>query len=82
MTGWARAARPNAGTNAEAAAPRFEATFDQDTALAFATDLARNYPNRLPGTQGADKATEWMTKRFSDDELAARGLPADQAVFH
>ena len=53
-------------------APRFEATFDQDTALGLATDLSRNYPNRLPGTAGADKATEWMTQRFSDVGLTAQ----------
>jgi hypothetical protein len=53
-------------------APRFEATFDQATALSLATELARDYPDRTPGTAGGVKATDWMQQRFSDVGLTAQ----------
>ncbi len=52
--------------------PRFEPTFDQGTALSLASELARDYPNRTPGTTGAAKAADWMQQRFSDVGLTAQ----------
>jgi Peptidase family M28 len=46
--------------------PRLEPTFDQTTAAAFASELARRFPDRVPGSAGAAAATNWVAERFRD----------------
>ena len=56
--------------------PRLEPSFDETTAVAFASELARQFPDRTPGSTGAARATEWVTARFAD-----LGLPAERDEF-
>lgn len=46
--------------------PRLPPSFDKTTAVQFATELARNYPDRRPGTTGAAQATNWVAARLRD----------------
>jgi hypothetical protein len=46
--------------------PRLPPSFDRTTAVAFATEFARRFPDRSPGTPGAQGATEWVEQRFRD----------------
>ncbi len=46
--------------------PRLEPSFDQTTAVAFTTELARRLPDRLPGSSGGAKATAWVESHFED----------------
>jgi Peptidase family M28 len=46
--------------------PRLEPTFDQTTALGFTTELARRFPDRAPGSEGARRAAEWVGARFRE----------------
>ena len=48
------------------APPRLEPSFDQTTAVGFASDLARRFPDRSPGSAGAARAAEWVAARFRD----------------
>jgi hypothetical protein len=52
--------------------PELELSFDQSTALSLTLEMARNYPDRVPGTQGAARAEQWMIKRFDDIGLTAQ----------
>ncbi len=52
--------------------PELELSFDQSTALSFTLEMARNYPDRVPGTAGAARAESWVTKRFDDVGLTAQ----------
>ncbi len=52
--------------------PELELSFDQSTALILALEMARNYPDRVPGTEGAARAESWMIKRFDDVGLTAQ----------
>jgi Peptidase family M28 len=56
--------------------PRLEPTFDQTTAAAFASELARRFPDRLPGSAGAAAAADWVVARFRDV-----GLKAERETF-
>jgi hypothetical protein len=47
-------------------APRLPPSFDRTTAVQFATQLARDYPDRRPGTTGAAEATDWVAARFRE----------------
>ncbi|MBA2537531.1 MAG: M28 family peptidase [Actinobacteria bacterium] len=47
-------------------APQFEPAFDQTTAIGFATELTRHYPDRFPGSPGAHRAADWVTARLRD----------------
>ncbi len=47
-------------------APRLEPTFDGTTALGFASELARRFPDRTPGSAGARDSADWMAARFRD----------------
>jgi hypothetical protein len=40
--------------------PRLPPSFDRTTAAQFATELARDFPDRRPGTTGAKGATDWV----------------------
>ena len=51
------------------AAPRLEPSFDQTTAVALTTELARQFPDRAPGSAGAAKATDWVAARFGEMQL-------------
>ena len=46
--------------------PRLPPSFDRTTAVQFAMQLARDYPDRRPGTTGAKGATDWVAARFRD----------------
>jgi hypothetical protein len=46
--------------------PRLPPSFDRTTAVQFATELARDYPDRRPGTTGAEQAANWVAARFRD----------------
>lgn len=46
--------------------PRLPPSFDRTTAVQFATELARDYPDRRPGTTGAEGAANWVAARFRD----------------
>ena len=64
------------------APPRLEPSFDQTTAARFANELARRFPDRSPGSEGARGATDWVAAGFREvgleperDEFSA-DLPA------
>ena len=52
--------------------PRLPPSFDRTTAVQFATALARNYPDRRPGTTGAAEATNWVAARFRDYDFTVQ----------
>jgi hypothetical protein len=45
-------------------APRAPATFDGAAAAGLADELARRYPDRSPGSRGAERAAGWVADRF------------------
>lgn len=51
-------------------APALPPAFDAASALRLTQELARDYPNRKPGTAGADRAARWYR-----DRLTPYGLP-------
>jgi hypothetical protein len=51
--------------------PRLEPSFDQTTAVAYATELARRFPDRSPGSDGSRAAAEWASARLRDAGLEA-----------
>jgi hypothetical protein len=60
--------------------PRFPPSFDRTTAVQFATQLARDYPDRRPGTTGAQGAAEWVTTRFRDYDFTVERQEFDANV--
>ena len=46
--------------------PRLPPSFDRTTAVQFATELARDFPDRRPGTTGAKGATDWVEARLRE----------------
>src|ERR687894_894727 len=46
--------------------PELPPAFDEATALQFARDYARRFPDRSPGTRGAAEATDWVAARFAE----------------
>ena len=52
--------------------PELELSFDQSTAVSLTLELARNHPDRVPGTAGAARAESWIIKRFDDVGLTAQ----------
>jgi hypothetical protein len=52
--------------------PRLPPSFDRTTAVQFATELARDYPDRRPGTTGAAQATNWVAARFRDYDFTVQ----------
>ena len=52
--------------------PRLPPSFDRTTAVQFATELARNYPDRRPGTTGAAEATNWVAARLRDYDFTVQ----------
>jgi hypothetical protein len=54
------------GTPVALQEPRLPPSFDGTTALQFAQEFARRYPDRRPGSSGARGATEWVAARLRD----------------
>ena len=52
-------------------APRLEPSFDEGAAAALARELARRYPDRTPGSDGARAAADWVSARLRDYGLEA-----------
>jgi hypothetical protein len=52
------------GRPAALAPPSLPPTFDADAALALARDLARDYPDRAPGSAGSLGAANWVAERL------------------
>jgi Peptidase family M28 len=52
--------------------PRLPPSFDRTTAVQFATELARDYPDRRPGTTGAADAANWVSARFRDYDFTVQ----------
>jgi hypothetical protein len=44
--------------------PALPPTFDRDAARALALELARDYPDRSPGTPGAARAADWVARQL------------------
>jgi hypothetical protein len=47
-------------------APRFEPSFDQTTAVGFARELTRRFPDRAPGSAASREAADWVASRLRD----------------
>src|SRR5919202_3637481 len=47
------------------AAPPLPAAFDRNAAVALASDLARSFPDRSPGSPQALGAAQWLEQQFS-----------------
>src|SRR4051794_29847736 len=60
--------------------PRLPPSFDRTTAVQFATEFARDYPDRRPGTTGSKAAAEWVTARFRDYEFTVERQEFDANV--
>jgi hypothetical protein len=52
--------------------PNLPPAFDKQTAASLATDLASNYPDRLPGTPGARGAASWFRRSLEPYGFAVR----------
>jgi Zn-dependent M28 family amino/carboxypeptidase len=57
-------------------APRAQPFFDQATAVQFATDLATEFPDRSPGTQGQRDAADWV-----EAQLQGYGFSVERQTF-
>lgn len=57
--------------------PTLPAAFDGETATALASQLARDYPDRSPGTAGALGAAQWLR-----NQLRLYGFEAEAQPFH
>jgi hypothetical protein len=55
--------------------PQVSSTFDGDTAIRLADDLAQNYPNRYPGSVGALQAANWFRDQLRPYGFAVRTEP-------
>src|SRR5919204_2778501 len=55
--------------------PQVSSTFDGDTAIRLADDLAQNYPNRHPGSAGALQAADWFRDQLRPYGFAVRTEP-------
>jgi len=60
--------------------PRLPPSFDRTTAVQFATELARDFPDRRPGSSGAEGATNWVSARFRDYEFTVERQEFDANV--
>lgn len=61
-------------------APELPPSFDQETAVRLATELAQSFPDRRPGTAGGRGATEWVVSRLGDFGLVAQRAPFTATV--
>jgi peptidase M28-like protein len=55
--------------------PRLPPSFDRTTAVQFATELARDYPDRRPGTTGARAATGWVAQHLRGYDFTVTRQP-------
>ena len=46
--------------------PRLEPSFDEATAVGFARELTRRFPDRSPGSRGAERAAAWVSGIFGE----------------
>jgi Peptidase family M28 len=46
--------------------PRLEPSFDEATAVSFAQELTRRFPDRSPGSPGSAQAAAWVADTFRD----------------
>jgi len=60
--------------------PRLPPSFDRTTAVQFTTELARDFPDRRPGTSGAEGATDWVEARFRDYKFTVERQEFDADV--
>jgi hypothetical protein len=60
--------------------PRLPPSFDRTTAVQFATELARDFPDRRPGSSGAEGATDWVSARLRDYEFTVERQEFDADV--
>jgi hypothetical protein len=60
--------------------PDVAPAFDAGDALAVAQDLTTKWPDRVPGTQGAQAAVSWFRDQLSPYGLAATPEPYDATV--
>ena len=60
--------------------PRLPPSFDRTTAVQFTTELARDFPDRRPGSSGAEGATNWVSARFRDYEFTVERQEFDANV--
>ena len=60
--------------------PALPPSFDGTAAISLATELARNYPNRLPGSTGDEDAARWFVKTLRQYGLNTRSETWRQRV--
>ncbi len=60
--------------------PRLPPSFDRTTAVQFATELARDFPDRRPGSSGAKGATDWVSARLRDYKFSVERQEFDADV--
>jgi len=60
--------------------PRLPPSFDRTTAVQFATELARDFPDRRPGSSGAEEATDWVSARLRDYKFSVERQEFDADV--
>lgn len=61
-------------------APLLPPSFDTASAMATATELARDHPSRIPGTALADGAAAWYTDKLALYDLDAREDTWEESV--
>src|SRR3954471_1826086 len=54
------------------APPPLPPAFDGESALGLATDLANNFPDRRPGTEGDARAATWLREQLAPYGLVTR----------
>jgi hypothetical protein len=60
--------------------PRLPPSFDRTTAVQFTTELARDFPDRRPGSSGAAGATDWVSARLRDYDFTVERQEFDADV--
>jgi hypothetical protein len=61
-------------------APALPPLYDGQSAFAFANELARRFPDRTPGSQGAREAAAWLAARFAQLGLQVESDRFEAAV--
>jgi len=61
-------------------APTLPPSFDGSSAAALAAELARDYPNRAPGSSGADGAARWLKEKLGLYGLTPREDVWDETI--
>jgi hypothetical protein len=55
--------------------PSLPPAFDGESARSLATELSRFYPNRFPGSPGADEAAAWFRRQLTPYGIQVRSEP-------